>query len=91
MDRTPTFDLSSKNKILFGKKNCDIKAPSTADVGPGKTGAVDWLQLIAKPGYATVGLQTVYQVVTAGRNPPAICSSTGVISVQYATEYWFYD
>jgi hypothetical protein len=91
VDGTPTFDLSSKNKILFGKKNSDIKAPSTANVGPGKTGAVDWLQLIAKPGYATVGLQTVYRVVTAGGNPPAICSSTGLISVQYAAEYWFYD
>ena len=90
-DGTPTFDLSSKGKILFGKKNGDIKAPSTANAGPAGTGAVDWLQLIAKPGYASVGLQTVYRVVTAGGNPPSVCPSAGFISVQYAAEYWFYD
>jgi hypothetical protein len=90
-DGTPTFDLSAKGKILFGKKNSDIKAPSTANAGPAGTGAVDWLQLVAKPGGASVGLQTVYRVVTAGGNPPTVCPSTGVISVQYAAEYWFYD
>jgi hypothetical protein len=89
-DGTPTFDLFSKDKILFGKKNGDIKAPSTANVGPAKTGAVDWLQLIAKPGYESVGLDTVYRVVTAGGSPPTVCPSAGVISVQYAAEYWFY-
>ena len=90
-DGTPTFDLSAKGKILFAKKNGDIKAPATANAGPAGTGAVDWLQLIAKPGYETVGLQTVYRVVTAGGSPPTVCPSAGVISVQYAAEYWFYD
>jgi hypothetical protein len=90
-DGTPTFDLSSKGKILFGKKTGDIPAPSTANKGPAGTGAVDWLSLTAKPGYASVGLQTVYRVVTAGGNPPTVCPSAGVISVQYAAEYWFYD
>ena len=60
-------------------------------MGPAKTGAVDWLQLVAKDGVESVGLQTVYRVVTAGGNPPAVCPSVGVISVQYAAEYWFYD
>ncbi|KAG0646892.1 hypothetical protein D0Z07_6202 [Hyphodiscus hymeniophilus] len=90
-DGTPTFNLSSKGKILFAKKNGDVAAPANANKGPSGTGAVDWLQLVAKPGYATVGLQTVYRVVTAGGNPPAVCPSVGVISEQYAAEYWFYD
>jgi hypothetical protein len=90
-DGTPVFNISSKDKILFCKKTADILAPSTASKGPAGTGAVDWLQLVAKPGYATVGLQTVYRIVTAGGSPPAKCSSSGVISVQYAAEYWFYD
>jgi hypothetical protein len=90
-DGTPTFDLSSKGKILFARKTGDIKAPANANVGPAKTGAVDWLQLVSKDGYGSVGLQTVYRVVTAGGNPPTVCPSAGVISVQYAAEYWFYD
>ena len=90
-DGTPTFDLTAKNQILYGKKNGDILAPSTANKGPAGTGAVDWLQLTAKPGYgSSVGLETVYRVVTAGGNPPAVCPSVGVISVQYAAEYWFF-
>lgn len=90
-DGTPTFDLSSKGKILFGKKNGDVPAPADSNKGPAGTGAVDWLQLIAKPGYPSVGLQTVYRVVTAGGNPPTVCPSVGVISIQYAAEYWFFD
>lgn len=89
-DGTPTFNISAKGDILYAKKTADIKAPSTANAGPAGTGAVDWLTLVAKPGYPSVGLQTVYRVVTAGGNPPTTCPSAGVISVQYSAEYWFY-
>jgi hypothetical protein len=90
-DGTPTFDLSRKGKILYGKKTADILAPADASKGPAGTGAVDWLQLVAKPGFPSVGLQTVYRVVTAGGDPPAACPREGVVSVQYAAEYWFFD
>jgi hypothetical protein len=86
---TPTFNLTAVNKILFGAKTGDIKAPATANKGPAGTGAVDWLQLTNATG--SVGLQMVYRVVTAGGAAPVDCASTALISVQYAAEYWFYD
>jgi hypothetical protein len=85
---TPTFDLSSVNKILYGNKTADIKAPSTANVGPAGTGAVDWLQLQKKSTYTSVDMAMVYRVETAGGQPTA-CNSTDIISVQYAAEYVF--
>ncbi len=86
---TPTFDLYSVGKILFGAKTGDIKAPTTANKGPAGTGAVDWLQLTSKTGYKSVGLQTVYRVVTAGGVAPACtAASVGVVTtVHYAAEY----
>jgi len=51
---------------------------------------VHWLQLVAKD-QSSVGLQTVYRVVTAGGNAPAKCGALREISVQYAAEYWFYN
>ncbi|CZR59873.1 uncharacterized protein PAC_09767 [Phialocephala subalpina] len=87
---TPTFDLTAVNKILFGGKSGDVKAPSTANVGPMGTGAVDWLQLTKKATYTSVGTSVAYRVVTAGGSAPANCSSTDLISVPYAAEYWFY-
>jgi hypothetical protein len=90
-DSTPTFNLTAVNKILFGKKNGDIPAPVGAPKSPSGNGAVDWLSLVEKPDYSeSVGLGQVYRVETAGGNAPAACSSTGVVSVQYAAEYWFY-
>jgi hypothetical protein len=85
---TPVFDLHSVNKILYGKKTGDIKAPATANKGPAGTGAVDWLQLTAKAG--SVGISLAYRVVTAG-GEPSNCTFAGVMTVQYAAEYWFYD
>jgi Protein of unknown function (DUF3455) len=86
---TPVFDLQSVNKTLYGKKTADIKAPATANKGPAGTGAVDWLQLTAKTGYESVGLSLAYRVVTAG-GEPSNCTFAGVMTVQYAAEYWFY-
>ncbi|KAE8448103.1 hypothetical protein EG329_009868 [Mollisiaceae sp. DMI_Dod_QoI] len=88
---TPTFDLTAVGKILYGAKSGDVKAPGTANKGPAGTGAVDWLELSKKATYTSVGAQLAYRVVTAGGNAPAVCSKAGVITVQYAAEYWFYD
>ena len=90
-DGTPIFVLSEVNKILYGLKNASTPAPTDAPVGPAGTGAVAWLDLVAKTGYPTVGLKQVYRVETAGGNPPATCATVGTIVVQYAAEYWFYD
>lgn len=84
---TPTFDLSSVGKILYGAKTGDVKAPSTANKGPAGTGAVDWLQLTKKATYTSVGEQVVYRVETAGGSAPTNCTSTDLITVQYAAEY----
>lgn len=86
---TPTFDLTAVNKILFGGKSGDVKAPSTANKGPMGFGAVDWLQLTKKATYTSVGASVAYRVVTAGGSAPANCSSTALITVPYAAEYVF--
>lgn len=78
-------------KILYAAKVGDVKSPPTSNKGPDGTGAVDWLALTAKTGYTSVGLGEVYRVVTAGGNPPTTCAAAGVVSIQYAAEYWFYD
>jgi hypothetical protein len=88
---TPTFDLSEVHNIFYGMKTADIEAPATANKGPAGTGAVDWLQLTAKVGYESVGCSLVYRVVTAGGAAPINCTIEGVLTVQYAAEYWFYD
>jgi hypothetical protein len=89
-DGTPTFNLSSVSNILYAAKTADIAAPLNASPGPANTGAVDWLQLSAKAGYASVGLEQVYRVETAGGNPTATCDSVGTLSIEYAALYWFY-
>ncbi|KAH7418733.1 hypothetical protein BKA64DRAFT_655089 [Cadophora sp. MPI-SDFR-AT-0126] len=87
---TPVFDLSAKKSILFAEKKASIKAPLGANKGPAKTGAVDWLFLTDKGGkYTSIGLSQVYRVVTAGGIGPT-CLGTGVETVEYAAEYWFY-
>ncbi|TVY52018.1 hypothetical protein LCER1_G006686 [Lachnellula cervina] len=87
---TPTFDLSAADKILFGAKTGDVKAPAGSSKGPAGTGAVDWLSLTAKPApYVSEGLSFVYRVVTAGGVAPA-CTAAGEQIVQYSAEYWFY-
>ncbi|KUJ11821.1 uncharacterized protein LY89DRAFT_653261 [Mollisia scopiformis] len=88
---TPTFDLTAVDKILFGGKTGDVKAPTTANVGPDGTGAVDWLQLTKKSTYTSVGVQVAYRLVTAGGSAPATCSNSSLITVPYAAEYWFYN
>jgi hypothetical protein len=87
---TLVFDLHFVNKILYGKKKSDTKAPVTANKGPARTSAVDWLQLTANLGYNSVGLSLAYRVMTTG-GEPSICTINGVMTIQYAVEYWFYN
>jgi len=87
---TPTFDLSAVNKIGFMAKTAAVNAPATANKGPAKTGAVPWLDLNQKAGYNSQGVSQVYRVETAGGNQQVSCSVAGVMSIQYAAEYWFY-
>jgi len=85
----PTFDLSNVGDILYGAKKASVAAPSDANAGPAGTGAVPWLQLQDNGG--SVGLSEVYRVETAGGNAFATCTDAGVMTVDYAAQYWFYD
>jgi hypothetical protein len=87
---TPIFNLSAVHHILFADKIDSIPAPSSASKGATGTGAVAWLDLGVNPSPMNRGLNQAYRVETAGGSAPATCPSTGLISVQYAAEYWFY-
>jgi len=80
--------------VLFGNKTATVAAPAGSPLGPDGTGAVAWLQLEAKINIAaetSVGIKEAYRVETAGGNPEPLCSSVGVMSIPYASEYWFFD
>jgi hypothetical protein len=47
-------------------------------------------RLSAKAGYTSVGETMVYRVVTAGGVAPA-CTAAGLVTVEYAAEYWFFN
>jgi hypothetical protein len=88
----PAFLLTNVKKTLFAKKLEFTPAPAGASAGPAGTGAVDWLKLdqtanAAYAGQSNLGL--VYRVETAG-GKAITCTKAGVITVQYAAEYWFY-
>lgn len=87
---TPTFNLG-KVGLFRGKKSAGIAAPKDSSKGPFDkgVGAVDWLQLCAVQG--SKKLKRTYRVETAGGKPPASCEGQPAeISVEYATQYWFY-
>jgi hypothetical protein len=89
---SPEFDLTAVNARLVAKKLANVPAPANACTGPNNAGAVDWL-LLADNGAALSygGINTVYRVETAGGKAPATCAGqNGVITVPYATEYWYY-
>jgi hypothetical protein len=88
---TPTFNLSTLNKIGYVGKTASISAPVSASKGPAGTGAVPWLQLNKKTGYTSVGISQVYRVETAGGNPELTCTVAGIMSIPYSAEYWFFD
>ncbi|ORY69107.1 malate dehydrogenase [Pseudomassariella vexata] len=86
----PTFNLYKTGEMLVSAKLDGIKAPTGADPGLLRTGAVDWLELGDKGLGTSVGLTQVYRVSTAGGSPVR-CSSVGeTFSVPYAAMYWFY-
>ncbi|GJC79837.1 hypothetical protein ColLi_02675 [Colletotrichum liriopes] len=82
----PTFHVGED--LFKGGKLNGTKAPSSADVGPEKTGAVDWL-LLGDKG-ASKGVTAVYRVVTAGGVAHQCTVAGATDSVPYATYYWFY-
>jgi hypothetical protein len=88
-DGTPVFNLTSVSRTFYGKTTYNLKAPASANKGPAGTGAVDWLQLQDKGG--SNGVTEVYRLITAGGAAPVVCTTTGVVSVPYTAEYWFYD
>lgn len=92
-NNTPTFDLTAHSKIIFAGKQASGTAPAGSSTGTANTAAVAWLYLKAKAGYPsglTVGLSEVYRVETAGGSSTLCTEASGVISVPYAAEYWFY-
>ncbi|KAK1992581.1 malate dehydrogenase [Colletotrichum falcatum] len=82
----PNFKLGAD--YLKAAKISGIKAPASADAGPEKTGAVDWLALGDKGG--SKGLTAVYRVVTAGGVAHKCTTAGATDSVPYAAFYWFY-
>jgi hypothetical protein len=89
---SPEFDLTAISCRLVAKKLADVAAPANACPGPNNAGAVDWLELSDNgAGLSFGGISSVYRVETAGGKAPATCSGqTGVITVPYAAEYWYY-
>jgi len=90
---TPTFNLSlaTPQRTGFMAKTLGVNAPVGASKGPQGTGAVAWLDLNMKPGYVQKNVEQVYRVETAGGMNFATCTTAGVMTVQYAAEYWFYN
>ena len=87
---TPVFDLGEVG-LFRGKKTASIVAPKDSFKGPYDqgVGAVDWLQLCSVEG--SKKLKRTYRVETAGGKPPASCEGQPAsISVEYATQYWFF-
>lgn len=92
-DGTPTFNLSNSydEQILYAKKQASVKAPTNANPGKNGMGAVDWLYLDNKGG--SIGLSSVYRVITAGGMPMASCEGVeagSVTTIAYAALYWLY-
>ncbi|OJD18219.1 hypothetical protein AJ78_01719 [Emergomyces pasteurianus Ep9510] len=93
----PVFDLLKDGHAAV-EKIAGVPAPKGAldGVGKQKFGAVPWLYLAAVEGSAGKA-KSVYRVGTAGGKSPETCEGWkgndgdgGVLSVQYAAEYWFF-
>jgi len=76
-----------KYGYVQAKKNGTSNAPTTASKGTNGLGSVAWLKLVATEG----SFKEVYRLNTAGGMAPKTCEGiTGLISVPYAAEYWFW-
>ncbi|KKZ65604.1 hypothetical protein EMCG_08558 [[Emmonsia] crescens] len=93
----PVFDLLADGHASVAKI-AGVPAPKGASKGVGKQmfGAVPWLYLAAVEG-STGKAKSVYRVGTAGGKAPETCEgwkgndgNGGVLSVEYAAEYWFF-
>ncbi|KAK2006199.1 malate dehydrogenase [Colletotrichum eremochloae] len=82
----PNFKVGAD--LLKAAKISGIKAPASADPGPEKTGAVDWLMLGDKGG--SHGITAVYRVITAGGVAHKCTTAGASDSVPYAAYYWLY-
>lgn len=87
-DKVPQFKFENGQVDFFAKRLDGVPAPASADAGPDRTGAVDWLQLGDAGG--SVGATFVYRVITAGGNSHGCASGKAVDSTSYTTQYWFY-
>jgi hypothetical protein len=88
---SPYFALKTANHD-FGdvvlKKNASSNAPADAPKGTNGLGSVTWLKLTAVSG----AYKEVYRLNTAGGMAPKTCEGAkGTFTVEYATEYWFYQ
>ncbi|PGH04513.1 hypothetical protein GX51_03506 [Blastomyces parvus] len=93
----PVFDLQKDGHAAVAKI-AGVPAPKGAMKGVGRQrwGAVPWLYLAAVDG--SLGkAKSVYRVGTAGGKAPPTCEGWkgndgdgGVLSVEYAAEYWFF-
>lgn len=77
---------------LVAKKLANVPAPADAATGPNDAGAVDWLELgDTGAGFSFGGVSVGYRVETAGGKAPATCSGkSGVFTVPYVAQYWFF-
>lgn len=81
---TPFFDIGDGNEI-YGKKDDDAPAPTSAAKGQLGESAVAWLKLSSVEG-TTGDVKEVFRVTTAGGAPPATCADQpATFEVQYAT------
>ncbi|KAE9972475.1 Deoxyhypusine synthase [Venturia inaequalis] len=89
---SPEFDLTAVHARVVAKKLANVAAPANACSGSNNAGAVDWLELGDNgAGLSFGGVSYVYRVETAGGKAPATCSGkSGVFTVPYAAQYWFY-
>jgi hypothetical protein len=92
---TPIFDLNLAPKADYGyavaQKESAAPAPDNAPTGLDGEPAVAWLKLDTVDG-TLGGLKHIYRVNTVGGSAPKTCEGlkSGVFSVQYTAQYWFY-
>jgi len=96
----PTFDLAAAASPAFlsAKKVADVPAPVGSGLqqsckGRDGAAAVDWLMLEdCGDGLTRGGVSVVYRVETAGGKAVGGCveGAGGVLTSDYAAEYWFY-
>jgi len=81
---SPKFDFTEST----GNPDDFVVAAKTGDIPAPIPGAVDWLELTNVAG----GLANkVFRVDTKAGKPPSTCTpGSGVITVKYAAQYWFF-